>query len=257
MKRQSAVFQILVAVGVFFAFLQARSELLTLSHVLGKYSLGGKSQVEVYANTKGELWYSFLLNGSPQGGAALAKKTGENTVLYWDEGASKLWVVTPESIGSIDYSVPKYIKDESVIGGDIESERIPKPVRDAVVLSKAGLSAEGALVIEQILGKHPLTERVQIEIYADTRNGIWYSPIIDGKPSGGSTLAKNTGEDTVFYWDEGTSILWVITPERVGRSDFSKPEHFSTESHDINDAASLTPPKPVLEAVEKMKPKSE
>lgn len=247
-----------VAVVMFSASTRAGDDLLTISHVLGTHSLGGKAKVEIYANTKGELWYSFVLNGSPQGGAALAKNAGENTTFYWDDAALKLWVVTPESLSSTDVSDPKNITSQLSSRGDgLESAKLPKAVREVMAVSGGDSSVKGALTISQILGKHPLTGRVQIEIYADTRNEIWYRPIIDGKPRGGSTVAKNTGEDTVFYWDDGTSILWVLTPERVGRSDFSNPKRTSTESRDVKDAASLTPPKPVLEVIAKMTAKSE
>ncbi|HEY5812539.1 MAG TPA: hypothetical protein VIT23_07795 [Terrimicrobiaceae bacterium] len=110
------------------------------------------------------------------------------------------------------------------------------------------LLADGQpLQINNILGKHVLSERVTLEIYANTKGELWCSIAVDGKERGGSTIAKNTGEETTFFWDDPTSTLWIVTPATISKSDYSKKDSSNSSSQNIASAATMNPPEQVTE----------
>jgi|GEM_PF-4681311 hypothetical protein len=112
-----------------------------------------------------------------------------------------------------------------------------------------GTSDGEPLRINHILGKHQLTKTAVVEIYANTLGEIWYRFILDGTQKGGMTIAKNTGEDTYFYWDANKSTLWVITPDTITQTDLEEKGSSSSTSQDISRAELLNPPDKVLEIV--------
>jgi len=113
---------------------------------------------------------------------------------------------------------------------------------------------EEPLRIANILGVHRLTDKVSIDVSADTKGKIWYAVLIEGQAKGGAELDIKTAEEAVFWWDEAKSKLWIVTPHTICETKYTPNGTTSSHSAELSEIAGFPEaPEAVIAIVQEMK----
>ena len=99
------IFYVLTFIVLASGRCHAEGGYLAIPNILGKQRLSKSVTAEVYANTKGELWYDIEINGREEGGRPIDAKTGKTTYFFWDDQKRQLWVLDDQRVECATYKV--------------------------------------------------------------------------------------------------------------------------------------------------------